>query len=120
MLVVLALLAQNVPTSQYEPRTLEGWSVKVNKDLGDSAALALLEEKLREVARLVPAGPLAKLREGQVWRQESVVGSVFEASGRIVDGRVRPTIVGSAHVTAEATLILGSDDPFVDGIRGEC
>lgn len=67
-----------------------------------------------KVACLIADG---KLREGQVWRQESFVGSVFEASGRVVDGKVLPTIVGSAHVTAEATLILDSDDPFMDGIR---
>ncbi len=51
-----------------------------------------------------------KLREGEIWRQESVTGSIFEASGRIVDGRVLPTIVGSAEITAEATLILSADE----------
>ncbi|MGH9550253.1 MAG: proline racemase family protein, partial [Terriglobales bacterium] len=29
-----------------------------------------------------------KLRDGQVWRQESIVGSVFEGTARVVDGRV--------------------------------
>ena len=60
-----------------------------------------------KVACLIADG---KLREGQVWRQESVTGSVFEASGRLVDGRVLPTIVGSAEITAKATLILGVDE----------
>ncbi|HEX7901837.1 MAG TPA: proline racemase family protein [Planctomycetota bacterium] len=67
-----------------------------------------------KVACLIADG---KLREGQVWRQESVIGSVFEASGRIVEGRVRPTITGSAFVTAESTLLLDPEDPFVEGIR---
>ena len=31
-----------------------------------------------------------KLAEGQVWRQESIIGSVFEGSVRIVEGRIRP------------------------------
>ena len=58
-----------------------------------------------------------KLKEGQTWRQESILGSVFEASVRLRDGKIIPTIEGSAHVTGVATLILDPDDPFVDGIR---
>jgi 4-hydroxyproline epimerase len=57
-----------------------------------------------------------KLRPGDVWRQESLVGSVFEGSVRVVDGKVIPRITGSAYVTAEATLILDPDDPFRDGL----
>ena len=58
-----------------------------------------------------------KLEPGAVWRQESIVGGVFEASARVVDGRVFPTIRGSAYVNAETTLILDPNDPFVMGIR---
>jgi len=58
-----------------------------------------------------------KLKEGQVWRQESILGSVFEASVRVRDGKVLPTIQGRAYVTGEATLLLDPADPFVDGIR---
>jgi 4-hydroxyproline epimerase len=58
-----------------------------------------------------------KLREGEIWRQESIVGSVFEASARVEDGKVIPRITGSAFVTSEATLILHPDDPFRTGIR---
>jgi 4-hydroxyproline epimerase len=58
-----------------------------------------------------------KLREGDVWRQESVVGSVFEGTARLVDGRVIPRVTGSAYVTAVATLILDPADPFRTGIR---
>jgi 4-hydroxyproline epimerase len=56
------------------------------------------------------------LREGEVWRQESIVGSLFEGSVRIVDGVVHPSIKGSAFVTAEARLLLDPRDPFVHGI----
>jgi 4-hydroxyproline epimerase len=58
-----------------------------------------------------------KLREGEPWRQESVTGSVFE--GRVVrrGADLIPTIRGSAHVTAEARLLLDPADPFVHGIR---
>jgi 4-hydroxyproline epimerase len=58
-----------------------------------------------------------KLREGQVWRQESIVGSVFEGSVRLADGQIIPRIKGSAFVVAEGTLILDPNDPFRTGIR---
>ncbi|HQU41586.1 MAG TPA: proline racemase family protein [Pirellulales bacterium] len=53
-----------------------------------------------------------KLREGQTWRQESIVGSVFEGSVRIEHGKIIPRIRGTAYVTAEATLILNPGDLF--------
>jgi 4-hydroxyproline epimerase len=52
-----------------------------------------------------------------VWRQESIVGSVFEGSVKITDGKIYPTIKGTAYVNAEATLILDHNDPFCRGIR---
>jgi 4-hydroxyproline epimerase len=58
-----------------------------------------------------------KLKEGQIWRQESIVGSVFEGSFVQRDDKLIPTIRGSAHVTAEADLILDPRDPFAAGIR---
>ena len=45
-----------------------------------------------------------KLREGQVWKQESIVGSVFEGSVKVRDGKVYPSIKGSAFVNAEARI----------------
>jgi 4-hydroxyproline epimerase len=58
-----------------------------------------------------------KLDEGEVWRQESIVGSVFEGSVQVVDGELIPTLKGSAFVNGEATLILNLDDPYCWGIR---
>jgi 4-hydroxyproline epimerase len=58
-----------------------------------------------------------KLRPGEVWRQESIIGSVFEGSVEVVDGVIYPSITGTAFVTAEATLILDDRDPFGMGIR---
>lgn len=58
-----------------------------------------------------------KLREGEVWKQESIVGSVFEGTVRVRDGQVYPSIKGSAFVNAEAELILDKRDPFCMGIR---
>ena len=58
-----------------------------------------------------------KLREGQVWKQESIVGSIFEGSIRVRDGQVYPSIKGSAFVNAESDLVLDARDPFCMGIR---
>ena len=58
-----------------------------------------------------------KLTEGQVWRQESIVGSVFEGRVRVIDNVIHPSIKGSAFITAESDLILDARDPFAMGIR---
>lgn len=58
-----------------------------------------------------------KLREGDVWRQESIVGSVFEGRIKVREGRVYPSITGSAFVNAESELLLDGRDPFCNGIR---
>ena len=58
-----------------------------------------------------------KLSEGQIWRQESIVGSVFEGSVLVRDNVVHPRIIGSAFITAEADLIIDERDPFAVGIR---
>jgi len=63
----------------------------------------------------------AKLRPGQRWRQESIVGSVFDAEFAVDPQdatRVLPRIAGTAHVTAEGTLILDERDPYCWGIGG--
>jgi 4-hydroxyproline epimerase len=58
-----------------------------------------------------------KLREGEVWRQEGIVGTIFEGSVRRDGARLVPSITGSAFIQAEATLILDPGDPFQVGIR---
>jgi len=57
-----------------------------------------------------------KLKPGEVWRQEGIVGSIFEGKVRIEDGQVLPIIKGSAFITAEADIILDPRDPFRNGI----
>ena len=70
-------------------------------------------------AKLACLAADGKLAEGEVWLQESIVGSVFSASYQNAEpaGHIIPTIVGSAHVCGEATLILDPTDPFCMGIR---
>jgi len=58
-----------------------------------------------------------KIREGQIWKQESIVGSVFEGSVKLNGGKVYPSIKGSAFVNAEADLVLDPRDPLCMGIR---
>lgn len=58
-----------------------------------------------------------KLKPGETWRQESIVGSYFDGTVASVNGEIRPTIRGSAFVNAEATLLLNDADPFCWGIR---
>jgi 4-hydroxyproline epimerase len=63
-----------------------------------------------------------KLAAGTLWRQESIIGSVFEASyaeGGTQDGiaTVIPTITGHAHIMAESRLCFDERDPFAWGIR---
>jgi proline racemase len=71
-------------------------------------------------AKLACLAADGKLREGETWTQESVIGSAFRGSFRWSDrtrGIVIPTITGNAYIDAEATLILREDDPFCWGIR---
>lgn len=61
-----------------------------------------------------------KLKQGEVWRQESVIGTLFEGSFTVDEtrrGAVLPHITGTAHVTGEATLIFDDTDPLCWGIR---
>jgi 4-hydroxyproline epimerase len=58
-----------------------------------------------------------KIQEGQSWRQKSIVGSVFEGTVRVNDGKIYPSIRGSAFVNAEAALLLNPGDPLCMGIR---
>jgi len=62
-----------VATDQYAKRSLEGWTIYVNKELlngqkelGDKA-LRLLETKLYEIRRRVPARALATLQQVPIW-----------------------------------------------------
>lgn len=58
-----------------------------------------------------------KLKEGQSWRQESILGSRFVGTVRRQGNTVLPTIRGTAFITAESTLLLDPEDPFCHGIR---
>lgn len=59
-----------------------------------------------------------KLAPGEVWRQEGILGTVFEGRVRMQGEAVIPSINGSAYVTAESTLLFDPADPFRNGIGG--
>jgi 4-hydroxyproline epimerase len=68
-----------------------------------------------KVACLAAAG---KLKPGEPWVQESIVGSAFTSRYRLdASGAVIPSISGRAYVTSEATLHRDPADPFRDGLR---
>jgi len=61
-----------------------------------------------------------KLAEGDLWIQESLIGSTFAGRYRWHDrakGEIVPTITGTAYVTGESVLRLDPGDPFCWGIR---
>jgi hypothetical protein len=64
---------QPIPTSQYETRIIEGWTVRVNRRLlAEQAslgadALKLLATKLDDLVRAVPAAKCDELRKVPIW-----------------------------------------------------
>ncbi|MGD1072977.1 MAG: proline racemase family protein [Bryobacteraceae bacterium] len=67
-------------------------------------------------ARLACLYADGQIREGEIWRQESLIGSTFDGWVTVHDGVIYPHIRGSAFVTAEADLILDELDPLRWGI----
>jgi 4-hydroxyproline epimerase len=58
-----------------------------------------------------------KLAAGETWRQEGILGTVFEGSVTVAGDVLTPTIRGSAYITAETILLFDDCDPFCEGIR---
>jgi 4-hydroxyproline epimerase len=58
-----------------------------------------------------------KLKPGESYWQESVIGSMFDGSIEVQDGQIFPSVRGSAYVTGDAEMILDPSDPFRFGIR---
>jgi len=68
-------------------------------------------------AKLACLAADGKLAPGVVWRQQSIIGSVFEASYRVDGDRLLPSIRGRAWVNSEARLLVAAGDPFGWGIE---
>jgi 4-hydroxyproline epimerase len=68
-------------------------------------------------AKLACLAADGKLAPGEVWRQESIIGSMFEGSfDPAQEGGIWPAITGRAWITAESTLVFREGDPFREGI----
>jgi 4-hydroxyproline epimerase len=67
-------------------------------------------------AKLACLAARGKLAPGQVWRQASVIGSVFEGWYEAAGEQIVPTIRGQAFISAEATLLIDPADPFGWGL----
>jgi 4-hydroxyproline epimerase len=57
-----------------------------------------------------------KLQVGQKWKQQSVVGSIFEGSVQLDGDKIIPTITGEAWVMSEGAILVDERDPFGSGI----
>jgi 4-hydroxyproline epimerase len=69
-------------------------------------------------AKLACLSAEGKLSPGQIWRQESVIGTMFDAVYQFDQaGAVIPTITGSAFVTAQGEIVFDEQDPFQFGIE---
>jgi 4-hydroxyproline epimerase len=82
-------------------------------------------------AKLACLAADGKLHPGELWRQEGILGTVFEGSFEFDDSgassgdgdgvpagerRIIPTVTGSAFVTGECSLIFDAADPFRFGV----
>ncbi|MEM9414170.1 MAG: proline racemase family protein [Planctomycetota bacterium] len=68
-------------------------------------------------AKLACLAAQGKLAPGMTWRQQSIIGSVFEASYEADGDRIIPSITGQAFVNAQAALMVAPDDPYGLGIE---
>ena len=58
------------------------------------------------------------IEEGKIWRQESVLGGVYEASIRRAANVSVPTVRGRAWLSGETLLHFAADDPYRTGLDG--
>lgn len=57
-----------------------------------------------------------ELKPGQKWRQESIIGSVFEGEVSVINEQIIPRISGRAFVNLKAQVIINDEDPYRHGI----
>jgi proline racemase len=70
-------------------------------------------------AKLACLAAAGQWPEGRPWVQEGILGTSFTARYRWLDqaeGRILPTLEGTAFVTGESTLLLNERDPFCWGL----
>jgi len=73
-------------------------------------------------AKLAALYARGKLRAGEVWRQASILNTVFTGTFEPIEGtanHVIPSITGTAFVNGKYTVIFNPDDPFRHGITAQ-
>ncbi|MCC7495300.1 MAG: hypothetical protein IT204_23325 [Fimbriimonadaceae bacterium] len=101
------------PTSRYQERPLEGWSLLVNQDLLDEPELAdaVLKEvgaQLYQVARWLPAEAVTRLRSVRIWveRETNRGAAVYHPSKEwLVDHGHNPDLARSVQLTNARNLL---------------
>jgi 4-hydroxyproline epimerase len=68
-------------------------------------------------AKLACLAADGKLAEGEIWVQESIIGSTFSGTYKSDGDKIIPTITGTAFVNAETKFIFNENDPFCWGIN---
>lgn len=60
-----------------------------------------------------------KLAEGEIWRQSSILNTIFTGSVKPTGNgnQIIPTVTGSAWVNGETKVIIDPTDPFAHGIH---
>src|SRR6188474_353780 len=79
-----------VPASEWDAPEIEGWTVKVHRDVSDPAALRLLETRLQDIVRLVPAPAVAELRKVPIWIGTSGIAQYHPDRGWLEKNGVDP------------------------------
>lgn len=59
-----------------------------------------------------------RLAAGAVWRQESILGGLYEATIHRVGDMLVPSVRGQAWIQADSTLLFAADDPYRTGLAG--
>ena len=67
-------------------------------------------------AKLACLAADGKLAPGDVWVQESIIGTTYRCWYQADEGAILPTIEGTAFVTGETTLVFDDADPMRHGI----
>ncbi len=68
-------------------------------------------------AKLACLAADGELEPGELWRQASILGQVFEGSYQLLeDCKISPRVTGEAWITGESTYHFDANDPFAYGI----
>lgn len=68
-------------------------------------------------ARLACLAADGRVAPGELWIQESIIGSRFELRYQPTDGGILPSVRGRAHIVADGHCIVDPNDPYRNGIE---